>query len=202
MSFIPEKKDHYTCADYGVWDEGFRAELIDGRLYIAPPTLMVHQEVFMNLMCQFYDFVHGSPARMIQRPFCLRLFPQPDESDDTVLEPDFIVMLDRSNLHQQYYGGAPDLVIEIVSPDTAFMDCVLKQRQYLKAGVREYWLVDQLTRSIEVKLLKQQLPSEKRLQAPFEYTGAIYDERTTKVPVSVLPGCEISLPDVFADLGE
>jgi Uma2 family endonuclease len=100
-----------------------------------------------------------------------------------------LVVCDNSKLDGKCCKGAPDLVIEILSPSTARMDKLLKFNQYQRAGVREYWIVDPDTKSVQVCTL-----NESGL-----YVVVAYGDADT-APVSVLPGCEINLQDVFADI--
>jgi Uma2 family endonuclease len=101
------------------------------------------------------------------------------------VEPDISVICDPSKLDEKGCKGAPDFIIEILSPSSARNDLVLKFNLYLKAGVREYWIVDPDANSVQVFILENG-----------RYISASYGD-TEKVPVSVLPGLEISLGDVF-----
>jgi Uma2 family endonuclease len=115
------------------------------------------------------------------------LNPKKDNSDDTVLEPDISVICDPSKLDARGCNGAPDLVIEILSPSTARHDRIVKFRKYQEAGVREYWTVDPDTKTVQVFILDDG-----------RYIASTYDDTDT-APISVLPGCEIKLSDVFAE---
>jgi Uma2 family endonuclease len=122
-------------------------------------------------------------------PFAVRLFPKKDYSDDTVFEPDIVVVCDPSKLDDKSCNGAPDLVIEVISPSTAKYDRVLKFRKYQNAGVKEYWIVDPELKSVQVCILENN-----------HYVMFVYDEdEDKKVPVSVLKGCEVDLQAVFAE---
>ena len=120
---------------------------------------------------------------MYAAPFDVRL--NADEADDTVVQPDLLVVCDQSKLDDKGCKGAPDLIIEILSPSTARFDRMLKFQQYLKAGVREYWMVDPLEQIVQVCIWKDG-----------KYFIMAYADTDT-VPVSVLPGLEIRLPEVF-----
>jgi Uma2 family endonuclease len=102
-----------------------------------------------------------------------------------VVEPDIVVVCDSSKLDKQGCNGAPDLVIEILSPSTARRDHKLKFRKYLEAGVREYWIVDPDQSMVHTHILEGG-----------RYVTTVYDE-TDEVPVAVLPGCVIGLGEVF-----
>jgi Uma2 family endonuclease len=116
----------------------------------------------------------------------VRLFPAADNSDDTVLEPDLTVVCDSAKLDERGCNGAPDLVIEIVSPTSARYDRVVKFNKYRQAGVREYWIVDPEERVVFAYVLKDGA-----------YVASIYEE---SAPVTVLPGCTVELSAVFGTL--
>jgi Uma2 family endonuclease len=185
MSSFAEKTPYYTYADILDWDEDLRAEIIDGDLFMMATPVRVHQGILMELAGQLRDFLMGKPCKVYPAPFGVRLFPQDDQSDNTFVEPDIAVICDSSKLDDRGCNGAPDLIVEILSPSTAGYDRVVKFRKYLEAGVREYWIV-----SPEEKTVQVQIFDEGR------YLTKTYDGTET-VPVTVLPGCTITLPPVF-----
>ena len=109
------------------------------------------------------------------------------DDDDTVVQPDIVVVCDESKLDDKGCNGAPDLVIEILSPSSSGYDRVIKFNLYWRAGVREYWIVDTADKCIQQFVLKNG-----------EYVGRVFGE-SDSVPVSVLEGCVISLEEVFAE---
>ena len=178
------KDEHYTYADYCAWAPDVRCELIEGVSYLmSPAPTWRHQGILFELAGQFRNFLKGKPCKAFTAPFDVRL--NADTCDDTVLQPDLVVICDRSKLSATGCVGAPDMVIEIISPSTAAHDKVLKFNQYLQAGVREYWIVDPDSKTVSVHLLKDG-----------EYAARAYTD-TDVVPVHVLEGCEICLMDVF-----
>jgi len=182
-----KKEEYYTYADYLGWDENFRAELHDGELVMMSPPLRVHQGIVTQLVYQLESYLKGKKCKVYPAPFAVRLFPEKDDSDTMVFEPDIVVVCDSEKLDAKGCNGPPDLVIEIISPSTAKYDRIYKFRKYQKAGVREYWIVDPETKSAQVCILENG-----------RYVVSAYDE-TEKVPVFVLDGCEIDLPEVFAE---
>ena len=181
---IPGK--HYTYADYYTWDDGKRYELIDGTAYLMEPApLWGHQDTSAELLYQFKRYIEGTFGKAFHAPFDVRL--NFDKGDDTVLQPDIIVFRDRSKLHGTGCLGAPDMVIEILSPSTAGRDKVAKFNQYLKAGVPEYWIVDPDERTVQVCILN-----------PGGYDVKTYREADA-VSVHILEGCVIRLAEVFVD---
>jgi Uma2 family endonuclease len=136
---------------------------------------------------QLGGFLKGKPCKAFAAPFGVRLFPEADQNDDIVVQPDIIVVCDHYKLDGKVCNGAPDLVIEILSPSTAAHDEKVKLQLYLEAGVREYWIVDPERKLVRVHTLHDGL-----------YTVTVYGE-DDEAPVLVLPGCVIKLKDVFAE---
>jgi Uma2 family endonuclease len=176
---------HYTYADFLEWDESERYEIIDGMAVKMPAPVTSHQIILVEMLYQIRHFLRTGTAKVFVAPYSVRLRPKQDLSDDTVLEPDIIVICDPSRIDQRGCNGAPDMVVEILSPSTAHYDRGVKLRKYLEAGVREYWIADPDAKSLAKHLL------ENGAYAATEYGSA------AKVPLSVLPGCVISLLDVF-----
>jgi Uma2 family endonuclease len=184
---LAEEAAYYTYADFLEWDENVRAEIVDGELVMMAPPLRSHQRVSMELSYQIRAYLEGKPCKVYASPFAVRLFPQKDNSDDTVLEPDIVVVCDSAKLDDKGCNGAPDFVAEIISPSTAKYDRIAKFRKYQSAGVREYWIVDPDTKTVQVCILENG-----------RYVIFMYDETET-APVAVLPGCGIDLAAVFAE---
>ncbi|MDR1970715.1 MAG: Uma2 family endonuclease [Treponema sp.] len=185
---MPTAAEKHTYADILAWDETGRYELLDGNAYMMAPPSRMHQGVLGGLFSQLYDFLKGKPCKVYPAPFGVRLFPREDNSDTTFFEPDISVICDSSKLDDQGCKGAPDLVVEILSPSTASYDLVYKLNKYLQAGVREYWAV---------------APEEKTVQVYIRDPGGIYKlgiyeyASVDTVPVTILPGCVIDLKAVF-----
>jgi len=181
----------YTYRDFLDWDESERCELINGETYMLATPSRLHQEVSRNIFLQLAEFLKGKPCQAFYAPFAVRLNPKKDKSDNTVLEPDILVVCDPSKLDDHGCNGAPDLIIEILSPSSVKIDRLIKFNKYLDAGVREYWMVDCEAGTVEACILDK--PSEK----PGRYILSTYAE-TDIVNVSVLPGCTVDLKSVFA----
>ena len=174
-----------TYADYASWDDGNRYELIDGVVHAMSAPNATHQRVLLNLARKIADYLDDKPCEVFLAPFDVCLMGKGDE-DDTVVQPDVLVICDERKLENgKYCNGAPDLAIEILSPSTASLDRIKKLNKYLQAGVREYWIVDPVDKSIVVNIL------ENSKYVVTEYNGA------DTAPVFVLDDCNISLPDVF-----
>ena len=134
------KNDHYTIEDIYALPEGKRAELIDGQIYDMAPPSPLHQELVMELSATLRDYVKkkGGPCKVYPAPFAVFL----NEDDTTYVEPDISVVCDKSKISHRGCEGAPDFVIEIVSPSSRKMDYSLKNTLYTNSDVREYWIVD------------------------------------------------------------
>lgn len=134
------KENRYTSADYWNLPEGRRAELIDGQLYDMTPPSRIHQKLisqFTLVLGQYIRDHHGA-CEVYPAPFAVNL----DAEDKDWVEPDISVICDPSKLDDRGCNGAPDLVIEIVSPSSRRMDYSTKNTLYSESGVREYWIVD------------------------------------------------------------
>jgi Uma2 family endonuclease len=184
-SLAREEQPHYTYADVLGWDEDVRVEIIDGELYAMAPPTRFHQDIIWEMSRQFGNFLQGKPCKGYTAPFGVRLFPQDNQGDGTYVEPDIAVVCDSSKLDNKGCNGAPDLIVEIVSPSTARHDRVVKFRKYLEAGVREYWVVNPEEQTVQAHILDDG-----------RYITKTYDE-TDDLPVTVLPGCVIALSLVF-----
>lgn len=144
MALPLRDRQRHTYREYCGWPEDVRYELIDGQAYaMSPGPNRRHQEISFELARQVADALEGSPCRPYVAPFDVRL-PRGSEADDdidTVVQPDILVVCDREKLDDRGCRGAPDWVIEILSPGTASHDQILKRAVYERHGVREYWLV-------------------------------------------------------------
>lgn len=133
----------YTYADYVSWAEDTRYELIDGVAYAMTAPSRRHQEFLFEIGRQLGNALDATTCRVYPAPFDVRL-PGKDETDseiETVVQPDISVFCDLRKLDEKGARGAPDWVIEILSPTTASRDHIVKRQIYERAGVKEYWLV-------------------------------------------------------------
>ncbi|HHB13010.1 MAG TPA: Uma2 family endonuclease [Chromatiales bacterium] len=151
----PEPRDdrHHTYGEYLTWPEDVRYELIDGVAYLmAPAPGLSHQDVAGEIYLQLRQQLDGTGCRPYIAPVDVRL-PKGDEADeeiDTVVQPDVLVVCDPGRLDPRGVRGAPDFVVEVVSPSSAYHDHRRKRAVYERAGVPEYWLVDPVERLVTV----------------------------------------------------
>ncbi len=135
------KAETYTYADYLSWDDGERYELIHGVVYNMSPALTRrHQQVLGKLFQAVAGITDRGPCETYVAPFDVRFTA--DELTDTVVQPDISVYCDPTALDDRGAIGAPDLVIEILSPSTSHKDTTQKLALYEARGVREYWIVN------------------------------------------------------------
>ena len=136
---LPQEK-LYTSEDIYNLPEGTRAELIDGQIYYMAPPTRRHQKILLFLSRLIADYIDlkGGSCEVDIAPFAVFL----NEDDKNYVEPDISVICDRNKLTDKGCTGAPDWIIEVVSPGSRRMDYFTKLFQYRTAGVREYWIVD------------------------------------------------------------
>ena len=144
---LPKYKT-YTVQDIYDLPEGTRAELIDGTMYMMAPPSRAHQEIVGEIFAVIRDYIKqkGGVCRPYVAPFAVFL----NEDDHTYVEPDVSVICDPSKLNDKGCAGAPDWIIEVVSPGSQRIDYMIKLFKYRTAGVREYWIVDKTKNRIIV----------------------------------------------------
>ncbi len=138
----------FTIEDIYALPDGQRAELIDGKLYMMAPPVRIHQKLvsqFTKVIGSYIDKSHGG-CEVYPAPFAVFL----NEDNWNYVEPDLSIICDKSKLTEKGCNGAPDWIIEIVSPSTQQVDYGIKLFKYRTAGVREYWIVNPKTNIINV----------------------------------------------------
>ena len=186
MEAMRQEDRRYTYADYCTWDDGKRYELIDGVVRaMSPAPSWWHQEISSRLHGQLYVFLRNKTCKVFAAPFDVRL--SADNKDDTVVQPDLVVICDHSKLSGTGCVGAPDFIIEILSPSTLRVDRADKLLLYQHAGVREYWIADPDAKTVHAHILEGGRYFVTCFASP------------DSAPVSVLGGCMIDLSEVFAE---
>ncbi len=137
---VVRKEDIYTIEDIHALPDGERAELIDGQIYYLATPTRTHQRILLSLSRKIADYIdsQNGNCEIYPAPFAVYL----NEDDYNYVEPDISVICDSSKLDEKGCHGAPDWIIEIVSPGSRSMDYYKKLFKYRTAGVREYWVVD------------------------------------------------------------
>ncbi len=148
-----QREERFTYGNYRTWPENERWELIDGVAYdMSPAPSRHHQGLITQFILQFGAYLQDKPCRIYAAPFDVRL-PDGDEDDDTivtVVQPDLVVVCDPDKLDEKGCRGAPDLVIEILSPSTTSKDLHEKFDLYERVGIKEYWIVHPQDRTVMV----------------------------------------------------
>lgn len=188
---LTAEKDFFTLADYLQWEEEEgRYELIDGDAYLMAPPTTQHQKVSGEIFRQLANFLEGKRCEVYAAPFGVRLFEREGdrpEDVDTLVEPDITVVCDKSKLDEYGCRGAPELVMEVLSPSSRKHDRLVKLNLYQRAGVPEYWIINPEEESVQVFLRD----GSGNLRIHNEY------DRTEIAKVHALDGCFIELCKVF-----
>ena len=144
---LPQEKT-YTLEDIYALPDGQRAELIDGQMYMMAPPNFRHQKLVMELSAVIHQYIknHGGNCEVLPAPFAVFL----NADNQNYVEPDISVICNKDRLNDKGCNGAPDWIIEIISPGTSRMDYGIKLFKYRTAGVREYWIVNPSTRTVTV----------------------------------------------------
>lgn len=174
----------FTYGDYRHWPDEERWELIEGEAYnMSPAPSRSHQDWVLALVRQIADFLEGKPCKVYVAPFDVRLPEKDDEPDDkvkSVVQPDISVICDPKKLDEAGCRGAPDWIIEVLSPGTARKDQIRKRNLYERHGVKEYWLAHPIDHILTRYLLEDG-----------HYAAALIEETTGTTPVRTLPGLSI-----------
>ena len=192
MELVLDLNKRYTYADYLTWMDEVRRELIEGFVKLLPAPRSVHAAVSSNITWHLENVVRNNKGKCKVRhaPFDVR-FPKNGETANdkiyTVVQPDVCVICDLSKIDEEGCCGAPDLIVEVLSPSTAKRDLNDKFFLYENAGVSEYWIVHPKEKSIHVFLLNDH----------GKYDDGIVYERVEKVPVHLFDNYLIDLDDIF-----
>jgi len=151
---VARKLESYTIEDIYALPDGERAELIDGKIYYMAPPSTRHQRLlnFINTEINLYIRENKGECEVFPAPFAVYL----NKDDKNYVEPDISVICDNDKITDKGCHGAPDWVIEIVSPSSKAMDYFTKLFKYKTAGVREYWIVDPMKQRVTVYLFEKE----------------------------------------------
>ena len=178
------KKEFFTTEDIYSLPEGQRAELIDGQIYDMAPPGRTHQGLVHILDRTIGNYIQarGGDCEVYPAPFAVFL----NKDEFTYVEPDLSVICDSSKLDEKGCHGAPDWVIEIVSPGSRRMDYYIKLFKYQSAGVREYWIVDSEKQRAVVYNFEKETTEEYSFED--EIPVGIYEEFSIKIRENLREG--------------
>jgi Uma2 family endonuclease len=182
----------YSYANYLTWFFNERVELIRGKVIkMSPAPSTLHQEISANIFSVIYNHLKGKSCKVYYAPFDVRFTKESIADNDiyTVLQPDICVICDPEKIDSKGCIGAPDIVIEILSPGNNKVELLHKYGIYEEFGVKEYWLVSPGDKT----LLKYTLDVKGKYQPSKLFT------LSEKVYSEVLPGFELDLDGVFGD---
>ena len=182
----------YTYADYLKWTFDERLELIKGKIFPMSPTpAEIHQRISTVVANELYNNLKGKPCRVYSAPFDVRLIlkSKNDKEIATVLQPDICVICDLAKIDEKGCLGAPDIVVEILSPSNNKKELQNKYEVYEESGVKEYWVINPYGKTFLKYILDEngQFQSTKLLTLGDEVTS------------SILPKFTLNLDEVFAD---
>jgi len=145
---LPGEEQSYTIEDIYNLPDGTRAELIDGQMYMMAPPNTMHQKLSGEIFTDIKSYIRSNKGacQVFAAPFAVFL----DDDTEKYVEPDISIICDKDKIDNQGCHGAPDWVIEIVSPSSKQMDYYIKLASYRMAGVREYWIVDPMKETVIV----------------------------------------------------
>ncbi|MEX8546717.1 MAG: Uma2 family endonuclease [Mucilaginibacter sp.] len=182
----------YTYADYLKWNFDERLELIKGKIFpMSPAPVEIHQRISTIVGNELYNNLKGKPCRVYSAPFDVRLIrkSKKDKEIITVVQPDICVICDLSKIDGRGCIGAPDIVVEILSPSNNKKELKNKYEVYEEAGVKEYWIIH----PSEKTFFKYVLDEAGKFQPTNLLTFG--DEVTSPI----LPNFALNLDEVFAD---
>ncbi|MGP2570583.1 Uma2 family endonuclease [Ornithobacterium rhinotracheale] len=148
----------YTYADYLLWKFQERVELIKGKIFrMSPAPARIHQDISMNLSLDLGNYFRHKSCKLYSAPFDVRLTTKDKKNNEvtTVVQPDLCVICDPAKLDERGCVGAPDLVIEILSPGNTKNEVQIKYELYQESGIAEYWVVRPVYEEIQVFVLEQ-----------------------------------------------
>jgi len=177
-------KGDKTLKDYLALPEGVRVELIDGVFYDMAAPLLIHQSISGCIYNKLFNYIDSNKGQCV--PFIAPTDVQLDSDDKTVVEPDMFIVCDRDKLKEgARVFGAPDFIVEVLSPSNMYHDMVRKLKKYKTAGVKEYWIIDPEELSILVyDFTKSDFPTE--------YS---FDD---EVPVGIWDGkCKVNFREIY-----
>lgn len=177
----------FTLEEYLALPENERMEILEGMPYLLASPSVSHQIIALAFASSFREALQGKPCQAFIAPLDVFL-DAADVRRPTVVQPDVFVVCDRKKLDDRGCHGAPDLIVEVLSPGTRQHDQVRKMNLYWRHGVREYWLADP-----EIRVIEQFVWDEKG------YLLGGFFRAGDKLPVRVLADCVLDVSEIFPE---
>ena len=177
----------FTLEEYLALPENERMEILEGMPYLLASPSVSHQIIALAFASSFREALQGKPCQAFIAPLDVFL-DAADVRRPTVVQPDVFVVCDRKKLDDRGCHGAPDLIVEALSPGTRQHDQVRKMNLYWRHGVREYWLADP-----EIRVIEQFIWDEKG------YLLGGFFRAGDKLPVRVLADCVLDVSEIFPE---
>ncbi len=182
----------YTYADYLKWTFKERVELIKGKIFeMSPAPSSNHQRLSSRLHIAIGKFLEGKPCEIFSAPFDVRLPRKSKDDKDifTVLQPDICIICDPSKIEERGCLGAPDIVVEILSPANNKKELKYKKEIYQESGVKEYWIVDVREKAVQIYVFSNQAE-----------VSSTYLYPENKITSSILPGFSLDVGVLYTNL--
>lgn len=180
VEHITDESTVYTYKEFkNLPDDGHRYELHNGQIYMMADASEYHFDIQREILRQFSNFLDGKTCKVYSER-SVRLRYQKDESDQFTYKPDICVVCDKSKTHNYFVAGAPDLIIEIGSPNTGSVDLLEKRHAYQEFGVKEYWIVK------DVRTVYQYIPDEQGIYRETPYVS--FHGEDIEIPVKIWDG--------------
>ncbi len=189
MENLALQRKNYTYEDLQNFEDEKRYELINGELYLMSSPTTLHQKIVGEIYVQLHNYLKGKKCQAFVSPLdvCLSGVKNP-KKEYNVVQPDILVVCDENKITKNMgIQGAPDLIIEVLSPTSKKHDTFVKYNLYQYYGVKEYWIVDE-----DVGVIYQYIINEKNI-----YTLPKTYEITENIKVNILKDCTISLKDII-----
>jgi len=152
-----DQNANYTYADYMTWKLKERVELYKGKIFkMSPAPSRLHQQISVYMTVQLYNYLKKTSCSVYEAPFDVRLPVSSGKKPDTVVQPDICVICDPAILDDAGCNGAPDLMIEILSPGNSKKEMDHKFKLYEASGVKEYWLINYQDEVVHQYILKEE----------------------------------------------
>ena len=190
LALKQEAEQKYSYADLLNFPEDKRYEIIDGDLYLMSAPTVIHQGILGEILYQIKNYLKGKKCKVFSSPIDVRLSGEKDDKKEfNVVQPDLLIVCDENKIQKNCILGAPDFIVEILSPSTSSMDRVKKFNLYQKFGVKEYWIVAPEEKNISVFLLNK--------EGIYTIPKAYY--LTDKVPVNITIDLYIDLNNNYKE---